>query len=114
MSCAIEQGLNRQSRIHCVSDGAKWIAGQADRVFASQGYFLVGYYHLCEYIADAAKECVGEDEKVRTLLIAPCQTGIAGYNHKSGNNLGYRCEPESLVSVFMGVLTCRFMKQTNV
>ena len=63
LSCAIEQGLNRQSSIHCVSDGAKWIASQADRVFASQGHFLVDYYHLCEYIADAAKECVGKDEK---------------------------------------------------
>ena len=65
LSCAIEQGLNRQSSIHCVSDGAKWIASQADRVFASQGHFLVDYYHLCEYIADAAKECVGNDEKAR-------------------------------------------------
>ncbi|MET4818215.1 hypothetical protein [Endozoicomonas lisbonensis] len=63
LSCAIEQGLNRQSSIHCVSDGAKWIASQADRVFASQGSFLVDYYHLCEYIADAAKECIGKDEK---------------------------------------------------
>ena len=63
LSCAIEQGLNRQSSIHCVSDGAKWIASQADRVFAGQGRFLVDYYHLCEYIADAGKECFGKDEK---------------------------------------------------
>ena len=66
LSCAIEQGLNRQSSIHCVSDGAKWIESQVDRVFASQGHFLVDYYHLCEYIADAAEECVGKkDEKAR-------------------------------------------------
>ncbi|UYM16566.1 hypothetical protein [Endozoicomonas euniceicola] len=63
LSCAIEQGLNRQSSIHCVSDGAKWIASQSDRVFASQGHFLMDYYHLCECIAEAARECVGKDEK---------------------------------------------------
>ena len=64
LSCAIEQGLNRQSSIHCVSDGAKWIASQADRVFASQGHFLVDFYHVCEYIADAAKECCnGQEQK---------------------------------------------------
>ena len=61
--CTIEQGLKRQSWIHYVSDGAKWIASQADRVFASQGHFLVDYYHLWEYMAEAARECVGNDEK---------------------------------------------------
>ncbi|MFK0571749.1 UPF0236 family transposase-like protein [Endozoicomonas sp.] len=61
LSCAIEQGL--KSSIHCVSDGAKWIANQTDRIFADQGTFLVDFYHLCEYLAEAASECVGNDEK---------------------------------------------------
>ena len=63
LSCATEQGLNWQSLIHCVCDAAKWIASQTDRIFADQGSFLVDYYHLCEYIADTAKECLGKDEK---------------------------------------------------
>ena len=63
MSCATERGLNWQSLIHCVCDAAKWIASQTDRLFADQGSFLVDYYHLCEYIADTAKECLGKDEK---------------------------------------------------
>ena len=69
LSCAIEQGLNRQSEIHCVSDGARWISSQVDRVFANQGSFLVDYYHLCEYLADAAEECAGKDKKVRKAWV---------------------------------------------
>ncbi len=45
LSCAIEQGMNRQTTIHCVSDGAQWIASQpasqpasqTDRVFCRSG-----------------------------------------------------------------------------
>lgn len=65
LSCAIEQGMNRQATIHCVSDGAQWIASQTNRVFGDQGSFLVDFYHLCEYLADAAKECIGNDEDKR-------------------------------------------------
>ena len=62
LSCAIKQGLNRQSSIHCVSDGAPWIEKQAKRAFGEQGHFLVDYYHLSEYLAKAAKDCAGSDE----------------------------------------------------
>lgn len=75
LSCPIEQGLNRQSSIHCVSDGAKWIASQTDRVFAGQRHFPVDYYHLCEYITDADKECFGKDEKACNL---PEMTSLSG------------------------------------
>ena len=66
LSCAIAQGFNQQSTIHCVSDGAKWIASQAERVFGEQGSYLVDYYHLSEYLADAAEECAGHKKEART------------------------------------------------
>ncbi len=59
LSCAVVQGFNQKSSIHCVSDGATWIANQANRVFGEQGSFLVDYYHLSEHFADAAEECAG-------------------------------------------------------
>lgn len=65
LSCAIAQGFNQQSSIHCVSDGAKWIVNQAERVFGEQGSYLVDYYHLSEYFADAAEECVGYKKDAR-------------------------------------------------
>ncbi len=65
LSCAIKQGLNRQSAIHCVSDGAPWIANQAKRIFGEQGSYLIDFYHLSEYLADAAEECVGISKEAR-------------------------------------------------
>ena len=70
LSCAIKSGLNRQSEIHCVSDGATWIESQAQRVFADQGSYLVDYYHTCEYLAKAAKDCVKNgDDKVQKAWV---------------------------------------------
>ena len=65
LSCAIAQGFNQQSTIHCVSDGAKWIASQAERVFAEQGSYLIDYFHISEYLADAAGECAGHKKEAR-------------------------------------------------
>ena len=38
---------------------------QANRVFGEQGSFLVDYYHLSEYFADAAEECAGPKKEAR-------------------------------------------------
>ncbi|WP_366556860.1 UPF0236 family transposase-like protein [Endozoicomonas ascidiicola] len=65
LNCALAQGFNPKSSIHCVSDGATWIASQAKRVFGNQGSYLVDYYHLSEYFADAAEECVGYKKAAR-------------------------------------------------
>lgn len=50
---AINAGLGHNSSVHCVGDGAKWIANQVDRVFSTQGSYLIDYFHLCEYLAPA-------------------------------------------------------------
>jgi hypothetical protein len=50
---AINAGSGRSSRVHCVGDGAKWIANQVNRVFSTQGSYLIDYFHLCEYSAPA-------------------------------------------------------------
>jgi len=60
--CAIEAGAGENTKIHCVSDGAPWIAGQAERVFGLQGNYLVDFYHLCEYLA-AAADSIAPDRK---------------------------------------------------
>ena len=52
---AINAGLGSDSLVHCVGDGAKWIANQVDRVFDKQGSYLIDFFHLCEYLAPAAE-----------------------------------------------------------
>jgi len=35
LNCAIRSGLGQETEVHCVGDGAAWIAGQTERVFGS-------------------------------------------------------------------------------
>ena len=55
--CALQAGMGKNTTVHCVGDGAPWIADQVERVFGAQGGFLVDFYHLCEYVGAAAKSC---------------------------------------------------------
>jgi hypothetical protein len=53
--CAKEAGWGLESHIHVVADGAEWIQQQSQEVFGEQGHFLVDFYHVSEYLAEAAK-----------------------------------------------------------
>lgn len=64
LNCAIHAGMGRQTEVHCIGDGAPWIADQIDRVFGSQAHFLIDYYHLCEYLSHASEACSRDDPSV--------------------------------------------------
>lgn len=55
-------GFNDKTTIHAVGDGAQWISDQMDVQFAGQAYYLVDFYHVCEYLANAAATCGKKDE----------------------------------------------------
>lgn len=61
LSCAILSGMGQKTGVHCVGDGAAWIAEQTDRVFGEQGSFLIDFYHLCGYLSDASGVCSPSD-----------------------------------------------------
>jgi hypothetical protein len=48
-------GLDDKTKVHGVGDGAPWIAIQFEEQFAAQSTYLIDFYHLCEYLAEAAK-----------------------------------------------------------
>lgn len=60
---AIRAGLGRQTFVHAVGDGAPWIATQMDVRFGDPGRFLLDFYHLCDYLADASHVCHPHDPK---------------------------------------------------
>lgn len=62
-SCALEAGFVDQTNVHCIGDGARWIKDQAERVFASQGNYLLDFYHASEYLANASEEVNPENKK---------------------------------------------------
>ena len=63
LDCAIRAGLNLGCEVHCLGDGATWIADQASRVFGTQAGFLVDFYHVCEYLGEAAQSCAPEKKE---------------------------------------------------
>lgn len=61
--CAIQAGAGENTEIHCVGDGARWIAGQTERVFGLQATYLIDFYHLCEYLGAAADRIAPDTKK---------------------------------------------------
>jgi hypothetical protein len=55
--CARDAGWGLNSQIHAVADGAEWIELQTKEVFRNQGAFLCDFYHVREYLGEAAKTC---------------------------------------------------------
>jgi hypothetical protein len=55
--CARRAGWGLKSQIHALGDGAEWIRLQTREVFGIQGTFLCDYFHVSEYLAEAAPSC---------------------------------------------------------
>lgn len=60
--CAGRAGWGRQTYVHAVGDGAPWIAAQIEIQFGAQGHYLVDFYHVCEYLGNAALSCASEED----------------------------------------------------
>lgn len=52
---AICAGAGENSYIHMVGDGAKWIEEKAQEAFGAQNHYLIDFYHLCDYLAQAVE-----------------------------------------------------------
>jgi len=61
--CAVQAGFGKGTHLHGVGDGATWIADQIDEQFGAQGSYLIDFYHICDYLAAAAKSCAPQHEK---------------------------------------------------
>jgi len=53
----VAAGVGTNTQLHGVGDGAPWIAEQFAATFGSQASYLVDFYHVCDYLAEAAKIC---------------------------------------------------------
>ncbi len=62
LNCAIRAGAGTATNLHCVGDGAQWIADQVELRFGLQGRYLVDLYHVCEYLAPAAERIARNDK----------------------------------------------------
>jgi len=62
LNCAVAAGFGIKTKLHGVGDGALWIETQMRDKFGQQASYLVDFYHVCEYLADASKTCAANDE----------------------------------------------------
>jgi hypothetical protein len=61
LNCAIRAGAGTATKLHCVGDGAPWIAEQVELRFGLQARYLIDLYHVCEYLAPAAERIAGKE-----------------------------------------------------
>lgn len=107
--CAIRTGMGQKTKVHCIGDGAPWIADQVDRIFGIQAEFLVDFYHLCDYIAAASKRCAPNDssrwmEQQKQRLKENCESEVM-------QALQPHIEPDSLPDKDAPVRRCyRYIK----
>lgn len=62
-NCAIRAGLVETTYVHALGDGAQWIADQIETQFGTQAHFLVDFFHMSEYLAEASIWCNILDKK---------------------------------------------------
>lgn len=62
-ACVAQAGAGQQTRLHCVADGALWIEHQVKEQFGARASFVVDFYHVSEYLAQAAEAIAGSGAK---------------------------------------------------
>lgn len=60
-------GLNEKTFVHGIGDGAPWIVEKFKDNFASQGKYLIDFYHVSEYLGAAALKIAGARQATRWL-----------------------------------------------
>ena len=63
LDCVIRAGAGAQTPLHCLGDGALWIAAQSEKRFGEQASYLCDFYHVSEYLAAAAVPLAGSQSK---------------------------------------------------
>lgn len=56
-------GESETTKIHCLGDGALWIAEQTEKQFGTKAKYLLDYYHASQYLAEAASCLQPESSK---------------------------------------------------
>jgi hypothetical protein len=59
----IRAGGGQRTRLHCVGDGAPWIAKQIKQRLGAQANYLIDFYHLSEYLSGAAEVVAGPQKR---------------------------------------------------
>jgi hypothetical protein len=56
-------GAGQKTKLHGLGDGAIWIVEQIKEKFGEQARYLVDYYHVSEYLAEASEQAAGANKE---------------------------------------------------
>lgn len=59
--CALLAGQYEKTKLHCLGDGAPWIAEVVEEQFGADATYLIDFYHLASYISKAA-QCIYQED----------------------------------------------------
>jgi hypothetical protein len=60
---ALKAGLDKKTHVHGLGDGAPWIVDKFRDNFGPQGSYLLDFYHVSQYLAQAATKIVRADKQ---------------------------------------------------
>lgn len=63
IDCLIKAGAGKSTKLHCMGDGAPWIVNRTMERLGGRATFLLDFYHLSEYLANAADVIAGEQKQ---------------------------------------------------
>jgi hypothetical protein len=106
LTCAVRAGLGADSRVHAVGDGAPWIVGQIEEQFGDQGSYLIDFYHVCEYLSEAAKTIAPEPAAHEAWMEAQKEALKTGRLEEVLRTLVAHCEPPGTSDDQAPVRTC--------
>jgi len=67
--CCKFKGMNNETYIHAIADGASWIADQYEKQFGSQCKFTLDSHHACEYLTNRIDQLDYKEAIKRNLPI---------------------------------------------
>lgn len=63
IDCLIKAGAGKSTNLHCMGDGAPWIVNRTMEKLEGKATFLLDFYHLSKYLADAADVIACEQKR---------------------------------------------------
>ena len=96
-----QAGWTPATRAYGVGDGARWIADQFDLLFGKQGQYLLDFYHVSGYLAEASKELHSCEKKATKWRRTQQMKLLAGKSKEVIRGLAKRaaeCSKESAIS----------------
>lgn len=84
----IRAGGGQRTKLHCVGDGAPWIANQIKQRLGAQADYLIDFYHLSEYLSGAAEVVAGphkrewlraQQQRMKANEVNPVLTELRAY-----------------------------------